>query len=51
VSGEDNPADLLTKYLHVKSVEGHLVKISIARVGRNRETIAAEGGCQPQQAK
>jgi hypothetical protein len=46
VAGEDNPADLLTKYLHVRTVEKHLLNMSILRVGRNRETIVAEGGCQ-----
>jgi hypothetical protein len=49
VPGEENPADLLTKFLHVRVVQKHLSAISITRVGRDRETITAEGGCQPQQ--
>jgi hypothetical protein len=49
VPGEENPADLLTKYLHVKFVMRHLAAMSIARVDRDREAITAEGGCQPQQ--
>jgi hypothetical protein len=50
VSGEDNPADLLTKYLHVKMVLKHLGKMSITRIGRNLKGVAAEGGCRTQEA-
>ncbi len=44
VSGEDNPADLLTKYLSVREVCRRLGQLSIQWIGRNRLTIAAEGG-------
>jgi hypothetical protein len=50
VAGEDNPADLLTKYLGLKNILRHLERMSVARIGRNLGEVAAEGGCQPQQA-
>jgi hypothetical protein len=46
VSGDDNPADLLTKYLSVREVCCRLCRLSLQWIGRNRITIAAEGGCQ-----
>jgi hypothetical protein len=47
VAGEDNPADLLTKYLNVRDVCKHLKSLSIRWVSRNRITVPAEGGCRP----
>jgi hypothetical protein len=45
VPGEENPADLLTKYHRVEAVAKHLERMSIIWIGRHRKTTAAEGGC------
>jgi hypothetical protein len=47
VPGEENPADLLTKYLGVRDVERHLKFMSLLWVSRGLRKAAAEGGCQP----
>jgi hypothetical protein len=50
VAGEDNPADLLTKYHHVRDVRRHLQTMSIGWIARNRVSAAGEGGCQDEAA-
>jgi hypothetical protein len=48
VPGEENPADLLTKYLSVKDVTYRLKGLALTWISRSRITIPAEGGCQPE---
>jgi hypothetical protein len=50
VAGEDNPADLLTKYLGIRDIVKHLECLSLQWVGRNLQEVAAEGGCRNPQA-
>jgi hypothetical protein len=46
VPGEENPADLLTKYLSVREVVYRLNKLALQWINRHRKAIAVEGGCQ-----
>jgi hypothetical protein len=46
VPGEENPADLLTKYLGVREVCKCLNLMSVVWIARDRKAIAGEGGCQ-----
>ena len=45
VPGEENPADLLTKYLPIKQVVHQLKGLAISWISRSL-TIATEGGCR-----
>jgi hypothetical protein len=48
VAGEDNPADLMTKYLAIRSVLKCLEFMNLQWISRDRISVPAEGGCRPE---
>ena len=45
VPGQSNPADLMTKYLHVETIRSHLILMNmIATLGNEVKKVTAKGG-------